>query len=173
MDRRLISTSALLAAVLLSACASEPVGPPPRGDVNAYLRPEVTNRLDREGVAFDAESIERMMEADAAASAEMGRVRKEDIQDSYAQGVRDTVEEFRGRMHGRAAFVYEPPMIEYVEMPAQVVNGAMIPTHKEAVIVAAGRWVEANNIAIPKEQAKNTTAPRKSRIQYVEARRKR
>ncbi len=37
-------------------------------------------------------------------------------------------------------YVYEPPVIEYVEVPAQVRDGAFYPAHREPVVVRPGYW---------------------------------
>ena len=73
--------------------------------------------------------------------------------DAYERGVRDTLEDFRGRMHARSGFVWEPPMIEMVDMPAANINGAIYPAHRAPVIIRPGRWVEEHGIALPVEGA--------------------
>ena len=37
-------------------------------------------------------------------------------------------------------------MISDVDMPARVVNGVMIPAHRELVIVKPGYWVRVENV---------------------------
>lgn len=76
-------------------------------------------------------------------------MRQGQINAAYDQGVNDTLEEFRGRMHGRSSFVFEPPVIEWVDMPAQVINGALVPAHRAQVMVTPGRWVEHNGVPVP------------------------
>ncbi|ULQ48336.1 hypothetical protein JN531_017025 (plasmid) [Flagellatimonas centrodinii] len=68
-------------------------------------------------------------------------------------------------MRARQGFTYEPPIIEYVEMPAQVMNGALYPRHKAPVIVSPGRWVETNGVPVPID-----INPRVSdtRVEYVD-----
>jgi hypothetical protein len=43
-------------------------------------------------------------------------------------------------------YVWKPPMISGVDMPARVVNGVMIPAHRELVIVKPGYWVRTENL---------------------------
>ena len=40
-------------------------------------------------------------------------------------------------------------MISEVDMPARVVNGVMIPTHRELVIVRPGYWVRTESVSHP------------------------
>lgn len=71
------------------------------------------------------------------------------LRDAYEKGARDTMEDFKGRMRAQAGFVWEPPMVEMVDMPAQQINGAIYPAHRAPVIIRPGRWVEYNGIALP------------------------
>ena len=54
--------------------------------------------------------------------------------------------EFRTRSELNQPYVWKPPMISEVDMPARVVNGVMIPAHREFVIVRPGQWVRTENI---------------------------
>ena len=42
---------------------------------------------------------------------------------AYEQGVRDTLQEYKGRMRAREEYVYEPPLVQEVDMPARIVGG--------------------------------------------------
>jgi hypothetical protein len=73
-----------------------------------------------------------------------------DLKKAYNQGFRAGKEiiaaEFRTRTELNQPYVWKPPMISEVDMPARVVNGVMIPAHKELVIVKPGYWVRTENI---------------------------
>lgn len=43
-------------------------------------------------------------------------------------------------------YVWQPPLVSEVDMPARVVNGVMIPAHREVVIVRRGYWVRTEKI---------------------------
>ena len=74
----------------------------------------------------------------------------EELKRSYDEGFRAGREivaaEFRTRSELNQPYVWQPPMISEVDMPARVVNGVMIPTHRELVIVRPGHWVRTENI---------------------------
>ena len=69
---------------------------------------------------------------------------------AYDEGFRAGKEiiaaEFRTRTELNQPYVWKPPMISEVDMPARVVSGMMIPTHREFVIVRPGYWVRADNV---------------------------
>lgn len=123
----------LSASAILSACASRP--PPPEARFN-----------DRQYVS---DTQKRLDTADEAARLAYERIGQQALTDAYADGVRDTMEEFRGRTHGREGFVWEPPVIERVRVPAQIVNGFFRPEHVAPVVVSPGRWVEENSVQLP------------------------
>jgi hypothetical protein len=68
-----------------------------------------------------------------------------ELKRSYDEGFRAGKEiiaaEFRTRSELNQPYVWQPPMISEVDMPARVVNGVMIPAHRELVIVRPGYWV--------------------------------
>jgi uncharacterized protein YceK len=74
----------------------------------------------------------------------------EELKRSYDEGFRAGKEiiaaEFRTRSELNQPYVWKPPMISEVDMPARVVNGVMIPAHRELVIVKPGYWVRTENI---------------------------
>jgi hypothetical protein len=69
---------------------------------------------------------------------------------AYNEGFRAGKEiiaaEFRTRTELNQPYVWKPPMISEVDMPARVVNGVMIPAHRELVIVRPGYWVRTENL---------------------------
>lgn len=73
---------------------------------------------------------------------------------AYEQGVRDTLQEYKQRMRAREQYVYEPPLVQEVDMPARIVGGSFIPAHKEKVIVRPGRWVLENGVPAPADATK-------------------
>ena len=74
----------------------------------------------------------------------------DDLTKAYNEGFRAGKEiiaaEFRTRTELNQPYVWKPPMISEVDMPARVVNGVMIPAHREIVIVRPGYWVRTENI---------------------------
>lgn len=77
----------------------------------------------------------------------------DELKKAYDEGFRAGREiiaaEFRTRTELNQPYVWKPPMISDVDMPARVVNGVMIPAHRELVIVKPGYWVRAQSA--PKE----------------------
>jgi hypothetical protein len=73
-----------------------------------------------------------------------------ELKKAYDKGFRAGKEviaaEFRTRTELNQPFVWKPPMISEVDMPARVVNGVMIPGHRELVIVRPGYWVRTENL---------------------------
>jgi hypothetical protein len=74
----------------------------------------------------------------------------DELKKAYAEGFRAGKEiiaaEFRIRSELNQPYVWKPSMISEVDMPARVVNGVMIPAHRELVIVRPGYWVRTENI---------------------------
>ena len=74
----------------------------------------------------------------------------EELKKSYDEGFRAGKEiiaaEFRTRTELNQPYVWKPPMISEVDMPARVVNGVMVPAHREFVIVKPGYWVRADGV---------------------------
>jgi hypothetical protein len=73
----------------------------------------------------------------------------DDLTKAYNEGFRAGKEiiatEFRTRTELNQPYVWKPPMISEVDLPARVVNGVMIPAHRELVIVRPGYWVRTEN----------------------------
>ena len=74
----------------------------------------------------------------------------DELTKAYDEGFRAGKEiiagEFRTRTELNQPYVWKPPMISEVDMPARVVNGVMIPAHRELVIVRPGYWVRTENL---------------------------
>jgi hypothetical protein len=74
----------------------------------------------------------------------------DDLTKAYNEGFRAGKEiiaaEFRTRTELNQPYAWKPPMISEVDMPARVVNGVMIPAHRELIIVRPGYWVRTENI---------------------------
>jgi hypothetical protein len=74
----------------------------------------------------------------------------DELKKAYDEGFRAGREiiaaEFRTRSELNQPYVWKPPMISEVDMPARVVNGVMIPAHRELVIVRPSFWVRTENI---------------------------
>ena len=74
----------------------------------------------------------------------------DELKKAYDEGFRAGKEiiaaEFRTRSELNQPYVWKPPMISEVDLPARVVNGVMIPAHRELVIVRPGYWVRADNV---------------------------
>lgn len=68
---------------------------------------------------------------------------------AYEAGVRDTLQEYKQRLRAREQYVYEPPVMQEVWVPARIVGGTFYPAHYEKVIVRPGRWVEENGVPAP------------------------
>lgn len=83
-------------------------------------------------------------EADVAA---MQRVQ----QRAYEAGVKDVMQDMKGKLQGTERFVYQPPLVECgVRVPGQVMNGALYPSHETCVTVAPGQWIEQETVSLPK-----------------------
>jgi hypothetical protein len=66
--------------------------------------------------------------------------------EGFGAGKEIIASEFRTRSELNQPYVWKPPLVSEVDMPARVVNGVMIPAHKELVIVRPGQWVRTDNI---------------------------
>ena len=77
----------------------------------------------------------------------------DELKKGYDEGFRAGKEiiaaEFRTRSELNQPYVWKPPMISEVDMPARVVNGVMIPAHRELVIVRPGYWVRTESMFHP------------------------
>jgi hypothetical protein len=74
----------------------------------------------------------------------------DELKRAYDEGFRVGKEiiaaEFRTRSELNQPYVWQPPMISEVDMPARVVNGVVIPAHRELVIVRPGHWVRTESL---------------------------
>ena len=71
---------------------------------------------------------------------------KKAYDEGFGAGKEIIAAEFRTRSELNQPYVWKPPMISEVDMPARVVNGVMIPAHRELVIVRPGYWVRTEEI---------------------------
>jgi hypothetical protein len=73
-----------------------------------------------------------------------------ELKKAYDEGFRAGKEiiaaEFRTRTELNQPYVWQPSMISEVAMPARVVNGVMIPAHRELVIVRPGQWIRTESL---------------------------
>jgi len=104
-------------------------------------------------VATDGENTFAENQETSVASCPYLREQKvscDELKKAYDEGFRAGKEiiatEFRTRSELNQPYVWKPPMISEVDMPARVVNGVMIPAHRELVIVRPGYWVRTENI---------------------------
>jgi hypothetical protein len=65
--------------------------------------------------------------------------------EGFRAGKEIIASEFRTRSELNQPYVWKPPLVSEVDMPARVVIGVMIPAHRELVIVRAGYWVRTEN----------------------------
>lgn len=68
-------------------------------------------------------------------------------EDGFRMGMRSVATEFRTKEEMNKPYVWRPPLVSDVDMPARVVNGVMIPAHTEPVIVSPGYWIKTENVA--------------------------
>jgi hypothetical protein len=71
---------------------------------------------------------------------------KKAYDDGFRAGKEIIAAEFRTKTELNQPYVWKPPMISAVDMPTRVVNGVMIPAHRELVIVKPGCWVRTEKI---------------------------
>ncbi len=120
---RVVGIAAGLA--LLTGCASSPREAPPAPEGAAAQQAETPQEV-RDEAAQDAA-----------------------VREAYERGVRDVLEDYRGRMRASEHFVYEPPVIEYVDMPAEIRSGALYPSRSEPVIISPGGYRSQQGITVP------------------------
>lgn len=136
------------AAILLGACTSDP------GVRYAKERDAAIEKARAEkhhGLPYTTEhdSIQRVLRADTKAREGYRRLSSQQSRAAYREGVEDTMAEFRGRMNAVRTYVWQKPLVDVVEMPSRVVNGALVPGHMEPVLIAPGQWQERNGVALP------------------------
>jgi uncharacterized protein YceK len=76
---------------------------------------------------------------------------KKAYDDGWRAGKEIIAAEFRTRTELNQPYVWKPPMVSEVDMPARVVNGVMVPAHRELVIVRPGYWVRTENLLEQKQ----------------------
>jgi len=114
----------------------------------SHIESDALNSTERQKAAKKRE----VAATNRAGKIAVGRMSDAERRRAYQQGVRDTLRDLKGRMRAEQHFTYEPPIVEHVEVPAQVTNGAFYPAHKTPVIVSPGQWKERNGIALPTKE---------------------
>jgi hypothetical protein len=71
---------------------------------------------------------------------------KKAYDEEFRAGKEIIAAEFRTRAELNQPYVWKPPLISEVDMPARVVNDVMIPAHRELVIVRPGQWVRTESV---------------------------
>ena len=72
--------------------------------------------------------------------------RQNAYEEGFRAGVKSVLTEFRAKEEMNKPYVWRPPLVSEVDMPARVVNGVMIPAHTEPVIVSPGYWIRTENV---------------------------
>jgi len=145
---RMIAFAALAAALVLIGGCVKRVEPPPLSEAEIAHASGQTARTSSRPPRGDTDNPEA--NDDRRKEVEKFLLSEQGARAAYRRGVRDTMEEFRGRREGRERFVWQPMLVEHVEVPAGIRNGAFRPSHTEPVIVSPGRWVEHNRVQLPK-----------------------
>lgn len=73
-------------------------------------------------------------------------IRQNTYEEGFRAGMKSLATEFRTKEEMNKPYVWRPPLVSEVDMPARVVNGVMIPAHTEAVIVSPGYWIRTENV---------------------------
>jgi hypothetical protein len=69
---------------------------------------------------------------------------------AYAEGIKHVLQDFKGKMQATESFVFDPGVIECgVEIPGRVVNGALIPSHEECVLIKPGAHKLQQSVILP------------------------
>ncbi len=69
-------------------------------------------------------------------------------EEGFRAGMRSVATEFRTKEEMNKPYVWRPPLVSDVDMPARIVNGVMIPAHTEPVIVSPGYWVRTESVSL-------------------------
>ena len=67
-------------------------------------------------------------------------------EEGFRTGMKSVALEFRAKEEMNKPYVWRPPLVSEVDMPARIVNGVMIPAHTEPVIVSPGYWIRSENV---------------------------
>jgi hypothetical protein len=66
---------------------------------------------------------------------------------SYEKGVRDVLNDMRGRLAVNNDYVFMPPLKECgVWIPTRTINGVVVPAHETCVVYAPGYYVEKDQL---------------------------
>ena len=87
---------------------------------------------------------------------------KGSYEEGYRQGIHEQVKNVAAEFHGGDFPFYHwiSPIVQEVQVPAHLTNGAMIPAHAELVIIQPGQW--SMNASYPIQ------APLQKRTDYEE-----
>ena len=66
---------------------------------------------------------------------------KRQLNKAYGQGVQDAMDDFFNKKHAPDTYVYQPGILECgIRMPAQEINGMVVPTHETCVVIKPGGY---------------------------------
>lgn len=155
---RLFSSTVVLmltvSALLLGGCASNP---DPYGVYQSEDDQNYSYSIDDEGVMTEANQAHLTEEdqhrylsiEDKEAALKFRALKERELLNAYQLGAQHVLEDFKGKLAGQKGFVYEPPVIECIEFPAGVYNGAVYPAHCQPTVLRPGGFVERNSIMLP------------------------
>lgn len=75
-------------------------------------------------------------------------LKQKSYEEGFRVGVKSVATEFRTKEELNKPYVWRPPLVSEVDMPARIVNGVMIPAHTEPVIVSPGYWIRSENVSL-------------------------
>ena len=73
-------------------------------------------------------------------------LKQQSYEEGFRMGIRSVATEFRTKEEMNKPYVWRPPLVTEVDMPARIVSGVMIPAHTEPVIVSPGYWIRTENV---------------------------
>ncbi|MFQ5869648.1 MAG: hypothetical protein ACE5JC_07075 [Candidatus Zixiibacteriota bacterium] len=76
-----------------------------------------------------------------------GEIKRRAYEEGFRTGMKSVAVEFRTKEEMNKPYVWRPPLVSEVDMPARIVNGVMIPAHTEPVIVRPGYWIRTENVS--------------------------
>lgn len=75
-------------------------------------------------------------------------LKQKSYEEGFRVGIKSVATEFRTKEEMNKPYVWRPPLVSEVDMPARIVNGVMIPAHTEPVIVSPGYWIRSENVSL-------------------------
>ncbi len=73
-------------------------------------------------------------------------IKRRAYEEGFRTGMKSVAVEFRSKEEMNKPYVWRPPLVSEVDMPARIINGVMIPAHTEPVIVSPGHWIRSENV---------------------------